>query len=34
MPKHANGSSEWKKTEDTAGVELGSCQTGADVHAH
>ena len=34
MPKHADGSSKSKDTEDTTRFELDSCWTGADVHVH
>ena len=34
MPEHSDGSSESEETKDTAEVELNSCQTGANVHAH
>ena len=34
MPEHSHGWRESKKTKGTTEVELDSCQTGADVHAH
>ena len=34
MPEHADGLSKSKNAEDTAKVELDSCRTGADMHAH